>query len=172
MQIRVIFFVMWSFIRNKCFVLTLNSICVWQCQLLRLCVWTLPCKCFYVYTQHCTVCACLRECTVFACFDCVLRRHPACCDCQGELALADRMRANLLVRLCVCPCVFPCIMSLRVHVYLDQAFLLQRVMALRGRDRLKDEVGEVQWKPQREERNEDKRRQYCFRSFMAIKLID
>lgn len=35
---------------------------------------------------------------IFVC--CELKRHPACCDCQGELASTDRMRPN--------PCVFPC----------------------------------------------------------------
>lgn len=52
------------------------------------------------------ICVCPCECTVFLCVLCLcLRRQPPCCDCQGELALADRMGAYLLVRLVVSMCI-------------------------------------------------------------------
>lgn len=52
------------------------------------------------------VCVCTRECTAFFVVLCwCLRRHPPCCGCQGELALADRMGPHLLVRLVVSMCI-------------------------------------------------------------------
>lgn len=75
------------------------------------------------------------------CLCVTVRRHPACCDCQGELALADRMGANLLVCLCVFLCM--CFHEFTCTCDPKPAFLLQRVMALRGTDRQEDEVGEV-----------------------------
>lgn len=78
---------------------------------------------------------CVYVNVLFFCMCCELKRHPACCDCQGEQASIDGMGPN--------PCVFPCVfkaLCLQVQLDQDQVFLLQRVLAPRGRDVLKDEV--------------------------------
>lgn len=72
-------------------------------------------------------------------------------------------------------CAFLCVsMCISVHAFsctcVDRAFYCWEKE--RERERLKDQVSKVLWRPQREGRNQDSMRQYCFRSFMAIKLID
>ena len=71
-----------------------------------------------MFLSLCSMCVCLSERTVCLRVVFVLRRHPACCDCQGELALADRMGANLLVRLCVCVCVCISVHAFSVCVHM------------------------------------------------------